>query len=132
MSSCGFQGISECPAKEFKRPIAISTATQGLYMFETSMPITHPNPRKDPKNGTPKPSPSCPNVVMGSYRGVPCFGSFRGSGQLASLAHDIECPADATAAACYSDAWFCWEGDMACSQNYGPLLVIDYFKAPNI
>ena len=38
-----------------------------------------PDPLKDPKNGTPEQSASCPNVVLVSCcRGGPFFGFFRG------------------------------------------------------
>ena len=42
--------------------------------------LTSPHLRLAGKNGTPQNPPSFPNVVMGSYWGVPFCGSFRGSG----------------------------------------------------
>ena len=50
--------------------------TQGLG----SCAFHSPNPLKDPKMEPPSLSPSYSHVAMGSFWGVPFFGSFRGSG----------------------------------------------------
>ena len=61
------------------------------YPKGARIPTAFPRPLKGSKKWNPKYSPSFPNVVMGSYWGVPLFGSFRGSGSILRTEFNCSC-----------------------------------------